>query len=218
MKKVIYLSFVFFILLMSWDVSKQDMAVAVANRTEIIPDEAIRLRIIANSDSPEDQWIKRKVRDVVVENIDLWVESMGSIDEARLVINDHLPKLEQLVKETVKESGFRYSEGIKVELGKFPFPTKLYGQIVYPAGDYEALLITLGKGEGQNWWCVLFPPLCFVDMSTADAVEMGGNVDGKAISVDNVENVDDLSSEEVEVKFFIFELFMKLLEFLKSII
>ncbi|SEM80335.1 stage II sporulation protein R [Lihuaxuella thermophila] len=133
-----------------------------------IPDQAIRLRILANSDRGEDQWLKRKVRDEVVKEMETWVKQPRTITEARQAIKQHLPRFEQIAEETVARNGFHYP--VKVDFGLVPFPTKLYGDKVYPAGNYEALRITLGEGKGDNWWCVLFPPLCFVDMSNGDAV------------------------------------------------
>lgn len=137
-------------------------------RDEKIPEQAIRLRILANSDSPQDQALKRKVRDAVIQEIDQWSQKPESLDEARDVIGGKTSQIKRLVENIVHAHGS--DQSVHVELGMVPFPTKLYGDQVYPAGEYEALLITLGEGKGDNWWCVLFPPLCFVDMSNGDAV------------------------------------------------
>lgn len=212
MKKLLYLVFILFVLLMSWDVIKQDMAIAASNNN-IIPDEAIRLRIIANSDSPEDQWLKRKVRDIVIDELNVWSQSVNDISEARTLIDEQIPNLQQLVEEAVRDNGFPYSEQVRIELGSVPFPTKMYGNIVYPAGDYEALRITLGSGQGQNWWCVLFPPLCFVDMSTGDAVQQSQIENNEPSGANKNAKVDD-----VEVRFFLFDLFLKVISFFKSML
>lgn len=159
------------ILLMSWEGQKTDAAVA---KTEI-PKDSIRLRILANSDRPEDQIVKRHVRDAVVEQMNGWVQQLEhpqSLEEARKVVRAKLPEIEEQVGRTLRANGESYS--YKVELGIVPFPTKLYGGEVYPAGDYEAVRVTLGTGEGQNWWCVLFPPLCFIDAGTGDAAPKAG--------------------------------------------
>lgn len=105
--------------------------------------------------------LKREVRDAIVEQMNGWVTAPQGIQEAREVVREHLPELNELVGETLRKNGFDYS--YNVELGVVPFPTKMYGNQVYPAGDYEALRVSIGAAEGQNWWCVLFPPLCFVD-------------------------------------------------------
>ena len=140
-----------------------------ADQPAVIPDEAIRLRILANSDGEKDQYVKRLIRDRVNEQITEWVKNLTSVTVARKTIKENLPALETIAKEVLKEEGV--NESVHVKFGKVEFPTKLYGQFLYPAGEYEAVLITLGKGEGANWWCVLFPPLCFLDFSNGEAVK-----------------------------------------------
>ncbi|WP_462410223.1 stage II sporulation protein R [Neobacillus sp. Marseille-QA0830] len=144
---------------------------AAAKESIVIPGEAIRLRILANSDFEEDQQIKRKVRDAVNAKISLWVQDLTSMEKARSVIQSKLPEIQDIAEKTVREQGSNQS--VKVEFGQVQFPTKLYGQYLYPAGKYQAILITLGKGEGANWWCVLYPPLCFLDFSNGVAVSDG---------------------------------------------
>lgn len=143
---------------------------AKAEETVVIPKEAIRLRILANSDQKEDQDVKRLIRDKVNQNITGWVKDLTSMEEAKKVIQSHLPEIQKTVEQTMVEQGL--NQTVKVEFSKAKFPTKLYGQYLYPAGEYEAIVITLGKGEGANWWCVLFPPLCFMDFSNGTAVGM----------------------------------------------
>lgn len=140
-----------------------------ATEPMVIPDEAIRLRILANSDSKKDQHVKRLIRDEVNAQITTWVQELTSVEDARDVIKSNLPTLEAIAKKVMKEQGM--DQIIHVDFGKVSFPTKLYGQLLYPAGEYEAVLITLGEGEGANWWCVLFPPMCFLDFSNGEAIE-----------------------------------------------
>ena len=149
-----------------------------ANATEetvIIPDEAIRLRILANSDSEQDQAVKKAIRDEVNAHITEWVKDLTSLDTARDVINSHLPDIQTIAERYVAEHGL--DQEVAVSFGPAQFPTKLYGQYLYPAGEYEAIVITLGKGKGANWWCVLFPPLCFLDFSNGTAVSQTPMVD-----------------------------------------
>jgi stage II sporulation protein R len=142
---------------------------ADAKGPAVIPKEAVRLRILANSDSDKDQALKRKVRDEVKAQIDGWVADLTSFEEARKVIQSHIPEIEKTVANTLKREGSK--EAFQVKFGKnVKFPTKVYGNFIYPAGEYEAVLITIGKGEGANWWCVLFPPMCFLDFSSGTAV------------------------------------------------
>lgn len=144
---------------------------ATAQEETVIPNEAIRLRILANSDSDEDQALKRKVRDAVNAEITQWVQDLTSLEEARNTIKSGLPEIQKIAEEVVAHEN--ETQSVKVDFGKVDFPTKLYGQFLYPAGEYEAILITLGEGEGANWWCVLFPPLCFLDFSNGVAVSEG---------------------------------------------
>lgn len=142
---------------------------ADAKGPSVIPKEAVRLRILANSDSDKDQALKRKVRDEVKAQIDGWVADLTSFEEARKVIQNHIPEIEKTVAKTLKREGSK--EAFQVKFGKnVKFPTKVYGNFIYPAGEYEAVLITIGEGEGANWWCVLFPPMCFLDFSSGTAV------------------------------------------------
>lgn len=164
---------------------------ADAKEALVIPDEAIRLRILANSDSKEDQELKRKVRDEVKAQIDGWVEDLTSFEEARHVIKSHIPELEQIVAKTLEREGS--NETFQVEFGKqVKFPTKMYGNFIYPAGEYEAVLITIGEGEGANWWCVLFPPMCFLDFSSGTAVQAEENTEEKVVE-------DKIGDKKIEV-------------------
>ena len=158
------LSFVLVVAMLSWELERVNVALA----TTAIPHESIRLRILANSDSLEDQAVKRKVRDAVVDQMNQWAKRPLSIEQARSLIRENLPELEKITADILSANGFAY--GYKVELANVPFPTKLYGDKLYPAGNYEALRITLGEAKGANWWCVLYPPLCFVDAVRGVAV------------------------------------------------
>lgn len=140
-----------------------------ASEEIVIPKEAIRLRILANSDSESDQALKRKVRDEVNKEINGWVAELTSVEDARNLIRSRLPEVKKIA-ESVLESE-NSNQTVHTDFGKVEFPTKLYGQFLYPAGEYEAILITLGEGKGANWWCVLFPPLCFLDFSNGIAVQ-----------------------------------------------
>jgi stage II sporulation protein R len=172
-KSYIYIAFALMILITVWESNRTDAAVI----TPAIPQESIRIRILANSDSASDQALKGVIRDAVEANMHSWVNGPQTIEEARTIVTEHLPELDLLVGDMIRERGYSYSH--QVELGVVPFPAKLFGNEVYPAGEYEALRITIGSGEGQNWWCVLFPPLCFVDTFTSEsaaAQNMNANV------------------------------------------
>ncbi|MGE8205002.1 stage II sporulation protein R [Heyndrickxia sp. NPDC080065] len=219
--------------ILSLYIPKQEIA---AKEAIVIPKEAVRLRILANSDTEKDQSLKRKIRDEVNKEITKWVENLTSIEDARKVIKAHLPEIEKIAKQVIREE--KSNQSVRVEFGQVQFPTKLYGQFLYPAGEYEAVLITLGKGEGANWWCVLYPPLCFMDFSNGVAVSPGfdgNNENAKETSKEPTTEKQQISDEnkksvinkdqtkkqkqplyvkeeedQVKVKFFIVELFKKI--------
>lgn len=191
-----------------------------ADEAIVIPNEAIRLRILANSDLEVDQELKREVRDEVNAAITEWVAELTSVEAARDLIQSRLPEIKAIAEEVLEKNGSNQS--VKTDFGKVEFPTKLYGEFLYPAGEYEAVLITLGAGEGANWWCVLFPPLCFLDFSNSVAVKEGvDEQEAKEAKVkeEKVETqeakepvfVEEKKDEqEVEVKFFLVELWDKI--------
>ncbi|UOK63273.1 stage II sporulation protein R [Paenibacillus sp. OVF10] len=192
-------------IIMMWEGQKTDAAVAAT----AIPEQSIRLRILANSDAPGDQLVKREIRDAVVAQMGEWVselENPQSLDEARKVIREHLSEIENRVGEELASRSLNYE--YQVELGSVPFPTKLYGGTVYPAGDYEAVRITLGEGKGQNWWCVLFPPLCFIDAGTGDALAKTSTVSAAAAEPGDAEA--SVQGDTPEARFFLWDMAVKL--------
>lgn len=127
----------------------------------------IRLHVLANSDSSEDQQLKLKVRDAVLAYLSPQLEQAASSDSARSIILNNKDQLVEIAKQVIKENGADYSA--RLEVGMFDFPIKSYGDLVLPAGKYEAVRILIGAAHGKNWWCVLFPPLCFIDITNAAA-------------------------------------------------
>jgi len=135
----------------------------------VIPEDALRIRVIANSNSEYDQEIKNIVKENVQYKLyDLLKDTKG-VDEARKIINDNLPSIEEDVKKTLDE--LDYNLDYDINYGLNYFPSKEYKGTVYEEGYYESLVITLGCGEGDNWWCVLFPPLCLLEAEESDDVE-----------------------------------------------
>ncbi|RWZ59144.1 stage II sporulation protein R [Halobacillus fulvus] len=159
---------------------------------QVIPDEAIRLRILADSNAEQDQKVKRLIRDEVNAEITEWVEDLTSIEAARALIRKRLPELEAIVAQTLEVQSIDQTYTVDYD-SSVSFPTKLYGSYLYPAGEYEAILITLGEGEGDNWWCVLFPPLCFLDFSNGTSVA----------AEETAEAEPKPEQEEQEVEFFL---------------
>lgn len=132
--------------------------------TSNIRNEVFRLHVIANSNSKEDQDLKYKVRDDVLEYVEKISENANSKEDVINIVNENLKNIKQIAEKTVKNEGFNYE--VNINIGNFSFPTKEYGDISLPSGFYDALKIEIGNASGQNWWCVMFPPLCFVDITT----------------------------------------------------
>ena len=135
----------------------------------VIPNDALRIRIIPNSNSEYDQLIKGKVRDSLEITMYDLLKGAKSGEEARNIIVDNLDLVDKDVKKVLNGEG--YNLGYKVNYGYNYFPEKEYKGIKYGEGYYESLLVTLGKGEGDNWWCVLFPPLCLIEGEESSDVE-----------------------------------------------
>lgn len=165
-----------------------------------------RLHIIANSDLEIDQNLKLKVRDNVLEYMKNLTKDIESKETAITLCNNHLEALKQVALNTIKEEGFDYD--VSLNIGNFYFPTKHYGNISLPAGNYDALRIEIGNANGQNWWCSLFPPLCFVDISSGIIDE-----NSKEFLKENLSSEDfaiiSSGTEDIHIKF-------KIIEFLNS--
>ncbi len=134
-----------------------------------IPDSAIRFRVLANSNSPRDQKIKEEVRDKMQEELYNLLENAKSTKQARGLIKENMDNFNSILSDEMKDKEYSYT----IDYGMHEFPEKVYKGITYEAGEYESLLVTLGEGEGDNWWCVLFPPLCLLEAEeSADTGEV----------------------------------------------
>ena len=158
MKKYIFLIVVLFLFLL---LSALSYVNAISNN---LSDTVFRLHVIANSDSIEDQNLKYKVRDSLINYMNTLTRNINSKDEVIKIANTHINDFKEIAKNVIKENGYNYD--VNVKIGNFSFPTKSYGDICFPAGFYDALKVEIGSAEGQNWWCVMFPPLCFVDVTS----------------------------------------------------
>jgi stage II sporulation protein R len=132
-----------------------------------LPD-VLRFRVIANSDSLWDEAVKTAVRNLVLQTLTPTLSRAHSVGQAERLLGPELARLQAVVDALLQRDDVSYRA--RVTLGRTAFPTKAYGAWVLPAGRYPALIVTLGRGRGHNWWCVLFPELCFVDIDTALAV------------------------------------------------
>ena len=139
------------------------------NNEVIIPDTAIRLRVIPNSNSSLDQSMKNKVKKYLEKNTYVTLSNVTDIEEARTKINDSLSNLDININKIFKDN--KYNMEYTVDFGYNYFPEKKYRGLKYEEGYYESLVITIGEGKGDNWWCVLFPNLCLVDLENKTNVE-----------------------------------------------
>jgi stage II sporulation protein R len=142
-------------------------------------DNLIRLHIMANSNDPGDQEVKYRVRDAIVAAFRPELLRVSSRAEAEALLAADQAKIARLAEQVVAANGRSYPA--RVEIGNFDFPTRAYGDLVLPAGNYRAVRVILGQGAGANWWCVLYPPLCFVDITgsgvqTSDAGNPGATL------------------------------------------
>ena len=127
----------------------------------VIPKDAIRIRVIANSNDEYDQNIKNDVKNLVEDEMYYLLKDTLSIDKARILINSDLPNLESKVSTLLKSKD--YNLGYDINFGYNYFPSKEYKGIKYEEGMYESVVVTLGEGKGDNWWCVMFPPFCLIE-------------------------------------------------------
>lgn len=183
---------------------------AFAAECEELPDRLFRLHILANSDSEEDQELKYALRDYLLEDMEETFTGCVSAEDAKQRAKEKLPEITEKARRFISDSGYDYKITASVE--NIFFTTRRYGNTVVPAGNYDALRIVIGEGEGKNWWCVMFPPLCL------GAVEEYVNPDKDLILFDsgsnNSESPKTLSKEaseateqepKVTVKFALFE-------------
>lgn len=132
-----------------------------ADIQEEIANQLIRFHVRANSDSEEDQELKLKVKNAIVLYLENELENIATLDEARNILYDDIGEITDIALDVIKEEGYEYN--VEVYFEEDYFPLKVYGDMAFPPGVYEAFRVDIGDAEGKNWWCVLYPPLCFVD-------------------------------------------------------
>lgn len=175
---------------------------AVSNN---IADSVFRLHVIANSDSKEDQELKLKVRDELLSYMNIISKDSANKQEAMQIANEHKEEFTQIAEKVIKENGYNYT--VNVQVGKADFPTKYYGDITLPAGTYDALKVQIGEAKGQNWWCVMFPPLCFVDVSTGIVPDNSKQELKQSLDNEEYDLISKTDNNEILFKFKIVELF-----------
>lgn len=172
-----------------------------------IANNVFRLHVIANSDSEEDQNLKYIVRDSILSYVNGILENINNKEDVVLTINNHIDEIKNIAQQAVYNEGFTYD--VEIEVGNFKFPTKTYGNISLPPGLYDALRVKIGNASGKNWWCVMFPPLCFVDVSSGIVPE-----DSKELMESNLSSEDyalvSSSKNTTKIKFKVVEVLQNL--------
>ena len=171
----------------------QNYVSAVSNN---LSQAVFRLHVLANSNSEEDQNLKYKVRDGLIKYMNNICSNCSTKAEAISIANEHKNDFQEIAQNIVKGNGYDYP--VKINIGNFYFPTKNYGDISLPAGPYDALKVEIGEAKGQNWWCVMFPSLCFVDESKSDV-----NSDNLKQEIENIKpkEINNLNNENDDIKF-----------------
>lgn len=173
-----------------------------------ISNSVFRLHVIANSDSTEDQNLKYIVRDELIKYMNEISQNCTTKQEIINLAQKNISNFESIAKKTIQQNGYDYN--VSVEIGNFDFPTKSYGDITLPAGNYDSLRVKIGKAEGQNWWCVMFPPLCFVDVTSGIVPEESKKEMKEAMPEEEYSLISETDNSEISFKF-------KLIEFFENI-
>ena len=197
-KMVIILSFLLFLYTTICAISyAQNISTDIAN-------SVFRLHVIANSDSNEDQALKYKVRDCLLEYMHEICKDCSSKNEAISIVKQNQKKFEEIALNTIKNEGYNYC--VNINIGNFDFPTKHYGDISLPAGPYDALRVEIGEAKGQNWWCVMFPPLCFVDVSSGIVPDESKELMQNSLNEEEFALISSESNNKIQFKFKLIEL------------
>lgn len=171
-----------------------------------IEKSVFRLHVLANSDSKEDQTLKYEVRDALIEYMNTLCINVEKKEEAMQIASSHQEEFKQIAEKVIKEKGYAYP--VSVEIGNFSFPTKNYGDVSLPAGYYDALRVKIGEAQGQNWWCVMFPPLCFVNVSSGIVPEESKELMKQELNDEEYAIVTKEENSEIQFKIGLIEWFM----------
>jgi len=166
-----------------------------------------RLHVIANSDSEGDQTLKYIVRDGLIDYMNNNCNNLFNKDEVVMYAKNNISNLQKVAEDIIQEQGYNYP--VTVEIGNFEFPTKKYGDITFPAGFYDALRVKIGESSGKNWWCVMFPPLCFVETTTGIIPDSSKELLQNSLSDESFIIISESNSSNVAIKFKIVEFFEK---------
>ena len=165
-----------------------------------LADQVFRFHVLANSDSVEDQELKMKVKEEILAFMKEELPDSDSADDTKQWAMDHLEEIANVAQEVVLNEGYDY--GIAAEVTECEFPEKSYGDVTFPAGEYETLRIEIGEGEGQNWWCVLYPNLCFINAVRAVVPKEGKQELKKILEEDTYDMITSKTRFKISWFFF----------------
>lgn len=195
-------SLIVFLLFIYVFICAQNYVSAVSNN---LSDAVFRLHVLANSDSAEDQALKLKVRDSLLNYMNNICSNCTTKEEAISLANENKKNFQQIAEQTISENGYNYP--VKINIDNFYFPTKNYGDITLPAGFYDALRVEIGEAKGKNWWCVMFPSLCFIDVSSGIVDDSAKENLEKNLEEESYSIISDKNNSEIKLKFKLIELF-----------
>ena len=195
-------SLIVFLIFIYVFICAQNYVSAVSNN---LSDAVFRLHVLANSDSAEDQALKLKVRDSLLNYMNDICSNCTTKEEAISLANENKKNFQQIAEQTISENGYNYP--VKINIDNFYFPTKNYGDITLPAGFYDALRVEIGKAKGKNWWCVMFPSLCFIDVSSGIVDDSAKENLEKNLEEESYSIISDKNNSEIKLKFKLIELF-----------
>ena len=176
--------------------------------SEDIANSVFRLHVIANSDSKEDQELKLKVRDALLSYMNTLAKDCSSKEEVIEIAKKHQEQFKTIAQQVICDNGFSYP--VTIQIGTSNFPTKTYGDISLPSGAYDSLKVQIGEAKGQNWWCVMFPPLCFVDVSTGVVPDESKKEMQENLNDEEYDLISKTDNNEIHFKFKLIEFFQNL--------
>lgn len=195
-------SLIVFLLFIYVFICAQNYVSAVSSN---LSEAVFRLHVIANSDSSEDQALKLKVRDSLLNYMNDICSNCTTKEEAISLADENKKNFQQIAEQTISENGYNYP--VKINIDNFYFPTKNYGDITLPAGFYDALRVEIGEAKGKNWWCVMFPSLCFIDVSSGIVDDSAKENLEKNLEEESYSIISDKDNSEIKLKFKLIELF-----------
>ena len=200
------LLFVFFLIIIFIFISAKSYS---QNMFKNISNNFLRLHVVANSDSTEDQILKYKIRDAVIDYMKPYFSNINTKNDALNILNSQKNNISDLATKIATENGYNYP--VNVSIGNFYFPTKEYSKIILPEGYYDALKIELGNAKGQNWWCVMFPSLCIIDSNNLSFSESSEQLLQENLSEEELSIISNTNTTpDIKIKFKLIELFENL--------